>query len=97
MSSFATGLSAATTAGFEALDNKKIGSAAKDFEALLLTQILRSAHEEGGWLGADQDDAGSAAIGLGEEQLARTMSASGGLGLAKMIEAGLRNQAITAK
>lgn len=72
----------------------KIAAAARDFEALLLGQILRSVHDEGGWLGTGDDDAGSAAIGLGEEQLARTLAASGGLGLSRMIESGLRSRQI---
>jgi Rod binding domain-containing protein len=65
-------------------------AAAKDFEALLIGQMLRSAREEGsGWLGTDNDDAGSAAYSLGEDQLAKAMAAGGGLGLAKVIAAGL--------
>jgi Rod binding domain-containing protein len=104
MGSFATGLSAGVTATIDALarpkpenataDNPvdKVTGAARDFEALLISQILKSVHEEGGWLGSGDDDAGEAAVGLGEEQLARTMSASGGLGLSKLIAAGLRNQ-----
>jgi Rod binding domain-containing protein len=65
-------------------------AAAKDFEALLIGQMLRSAREEGsGWLGTDNDDADSAAYGLGEDQLAKAMAAGGGLGLSKVIAAGL--------
>jgi Rod binding domain-containing protein len=99
MGGFATGLSTGVTAAIGALaqpkpDNAKdkVASAARDFEALLLGQILKSVHEEGGWLGGGDDDAGEAAVGLGEEQLARTMAASGGLGLSKLIAAGLRNE-----
>lgn len=66
---------------------RKTASAARDFEGLLLAQILKSSHAE-----KDDDDAGTAAIGFGEEQLARSMAASGGIGLARMIEKGL-NQA----
>ncbi len=72
--------------------SSKVERAAKDFEALLLGQILRSVHEGGGWLGTGSDESGDAAIGLGEEQLARTMANSGGLGLSKLIQAGLRNE-----
>lgn len=100
---FSTGLSAGASAAIEALgqkqpktDESKVAGAAKDFEALLLGQILKSVHEEGGWLGGSDDDAGDAAIGLGEEQLARTMAASGGLGLSKLIETGLRNESARA-
>ncbi len=76
-------------------DNKTI-KAAKDFESLLLGQILKSVHEENGWLDSDDDEAGSAAVSLGEEQLARMMSASGGIGFAKVIEKGLQASTATA-
>jgi len=99
MAEFSTGLAAGASAAMAALgqqsagkDTSKVGGAARDFEALLIGQILKSAHSAGGWLGGDDDDAGQAAVGLGEEQLARTMAANGGLGLAKMIETGLRKQ-----
>jgi Rod binding domain-containing protein len=72
-------------------------TAAKDFEALLIGQMLRSVREEGsGWLGTGDDDAGSAAFSLGEDQLARAMAAGGGFGLSKVIAAGLAPQAVPA-
>jgi Rod binding domain-containing protein len=94
---FSTALATGVSAAMNALDQKpgngdKVAGAAKEFEALLLGQILKSAHGDGGWMGTDDDDAGEAAVGLGEEQLARTMAASGGFGLSKLIESGLRNQ-----
>jgi Rod binding domain-containing protein len=67
--------------------------AAKDFEALLLSQMLRSVREEGsGWLGTGDDQSSDAAFGMGEEQLARALSASGGLGLSKLIDSGLKSE-----
>lgn len=75
-------------------DQQKGMAAAKDFEALLIGQMLRSAREEdSGWLGTGDDEAGSAAYSLGEDQLAKAMAAGGGLGLAKVIAAGLAQQA----
>jgi Rod binding domain-containing protein len=111
MADFSTGLSAGASAAFEAMNSagqpqpgSKVAGAAKDFEALLLTQILKSSHGEGGWLDTSDDDAGSAAVSFGEEQLAHTMASSGGLGLAKLIESGIdtatnqaANHATTAK
>ncbi len=75
----------------------KIAGAAKDFEALMIGQMLKSIHEEGGWLGSDSDDAGNAASGLADEQLAHSMAANGGLGLSRVIESRLSraNQAAT--
>lgn len=68
-----------------ASDMKRAG-AAKDFEALLVSQMLKEAREEK----ADDDPADDAAMGLGEEEFARAISAAGGLGLAKTIESGLK-------
>jgi Rod binding domain-containing protein len=72
----------------------KRAGAAQDFEALLIGQMLRSVREEGsGWLGTGDDQASSSAFGLGEEQLGRALTKGGGLGLARVIEAGLKKQA----
>ena len=66
--------------------------AAKDFEALLIGQMLRSLREEGsGWLGTGDDQASEAAFGLGEEQFAQALTAGGGLGLSKVIASGLKS------
>lgn len=82
----AAGTGAAPGAGKEA--QKELG-AARDFEALLISQMLRSIREEGsGWLGTGDDDAGTA-VGFGEEQLAKALTKGGGLGLSKVIAAGL--------
>src|SRR5665213_621466 len=71
-------------------EKQKERGAARDFEALLIGQLLRSAHEgESGWLGTGDDDASGTAFGLGEDQLAKAMAAGGGLGLQKLITAGL--------
>jgi Rod binding domain-containing protein len=72
---------------------KRIG-AAKDFEALLLTQMLHSVRsEDSGWLGTGEDQSSDAAFGLGEEELAKSMAASGGLGIARLIDQGLQKKA----
>jgi Rod binding domain-containing protein len=73
----------------KAANHDKIDKAAHEFEALLVSQMLKSAHGEGGWLGTGDDSSGDTAIGMGEEQMAQALANSGGLGLAKMIEAGL--------
>ena len=96
---FSTGFSAGTAAAFDALDSAakpgnggKVAGAARDFEALLFGQILKASHGEGGWLGTSDDDAGTSAVGLAEEQLAQAMASSGGLGLSKLIESGINNR-----
>jgi Rod binding domain-containing protein len=64
--------------------------AAEQFEALLLTQILHSAHdEESGWLGSGDDSAESCAGDYAEQQLAVMLAQKGGLGLSKLIATAL--------
>ncbi|HWF09004.1 MAG TPA: hypothetical protein VG297_11105 [Bryobacteraceae bacterium] len=64
--------------------------AAKDFESLLIGQMLHSAREDGSsWLGAGDDDASATAFGFGEDELAKALANSGGLGLARIIASGL--------
>jgi Rod binding domain-containing protein len=72
-----------------------IHEAAQQFESLLIGQLLKTAHDAGGsgWLGTDDDDAGQTGIGFGEEQFSRMIAASGGLGLAPMIESGMKAEA----
>jgi flagellar protein FlgJ len=74
---------------------KNLPKAARDFEALLLGQILRSATESpfgGGWLGTGDDDAGAQALSIAQEQFATALAANGGLGLAKMVAAAVGKQ-----
>ncbi|MCC6585896.1 MAG: hypothetical protein IT168_04180 [Bryobacterales bacterium] len=72
-------------------DNKqKIGKAATDFEALMVTQLLRAARAGGsGWLGSGEDQSSSTMLEMAEEFLSQTMASSGGLGMAKQITQGL--------
>jgi Rod binding domain-containing protein len=71
----------------------RVRDAAQQFESLLLEQILRSARESGsGWLNADQDSAGDCATEYAEQQLAVAMAQSGGLGIAKLVAAGLEKK-----
>lgn len=73
---------------------KKQLGAAQDFEALLIGQMLHSMREESsGWLGTGDDDAGATAFAFGEDQLARALAKSGGLGLSKIISTGLTAKA----
>lgn len=74
----------------------KIKEAATQFEALLINQMLQSARALGGNGIADGDDsegAGSAVVELGEQQFAQALASSGGLGIAKMVVAGLEPHA----
>lgn len=63
---------------------------ARQFEALLIGQIMRSMRESaGGWLGTDADQAGSSMAEFAEQQMAQLLSNNGGFGLASLIEQGL--------
>jgi len=76
----------------------KIADAAKQFEALMLGQILKTAREssDGGWLGTGGDHSGELALDMAEQQFAQAMSAKGGLGIAKMVTSGLERGAAKA-
>jgi Rod binding domain-containing protein len=71
---------------------EKIKDAAQQFEGLLLSQILSSIHEDGGWLGSGSDSSSGAATSFAEQQFAGMIAQKGGLGLAGMISAGLERQ-----
>ena len=76
--------------------SEKIRKAATDFESLLIAQMLKLARESGGGITGDadeQDETNSTILELGEQQMAQALSGSGGLGLAKMVIAGLTNHA----
>ena len=71
-------------------DPVKVMGAARQFEALLLGQMMKSMRDsEGGWMGTDEDDAASSAMEYGQEMFAQSMANQGGLGLAKLLAAGL--------
>ena len=71
-------------------DPGKVANAARQFEALLLAQMLKSVREsEGGWMGTDEDDASSSAMEYAQEMFAQSLSAGGGLGLANLVAKGL--------
>jgi Rod binding domain-containing protein len=69
----------------------KIADAAKQFEALMLSEILKASHDssDGGWLGTGEDHGSELALDMATQQFAQAMSAKGGFGLAKMVTDGL--------
>ena len=68
----------------------RVRDAAQQFEALLLSQILRSVRESSGWGGSDA--AGECATDFAEQQFARVLAQQGGLGLAALISQGLERK-----
>jgi Rod binding domain-containing protein len=73
----------------------KVEEAARQFESLLIGQILKGMHEAGsaGWLGSGDDPSGESAMELAEEQFAQALAARGGMGLAGLITKGLTGRA----
>ncbi len=71
-------------------DPEKVKASAKQFEALLIGQMLKSMRDsEGGWLGTGSDDSASSAMEYAQENFAQSLADSGGLGLAKLVVKGL--------
>jgi|YelNatPaOPRAMG01_1025707.scaffolds.fasta_scaffold03371_16 Rod binding domain-containing protein len=65
--------------------------AARQFEALLVAQILKSAiPSDSSFLGEQDDQAGDHAIQFAMEELGRAIALGGGLGLTQLILQGLR-------
>ena len=70
-------------------DPARVKDAARQFEALLIGQMLKGMRDsEGGWLGTGDDESMSSAMEYGQEMFAQSLSAGGGLGLAKVVASG---------
>jgi Rod binding domain-containing protein len=80
-------ISEQTPSGAAPSEQAKIRDAAKQFEALLLAQILRYARQTSSTSG--QDGSGECAMDYAEQQFAAVMAAQGGLGLTDLIVSGL--------
>lgn len=73
-------------------DPAKIKDAARQFESLLIGQMLKSMNDsEGGWLGTGDDEASSSAMEYAQEIFAQSLSSHGGLGLANLVADGLKS------
>ena len=71
-----------------------VQAAAKQFEALMIAQLLKEARgDEGGWLGGGEDTGSATAAGLAEEQFAQALAQNGGLGLSAQIVSSLSARA----
>ena len=74
----------AAAASRAAPEKERLERAARDFEALMVSELLRAAHLNGseGWLGTE-DAAADSAFGLAEEHFSRALA--GGLGIARLV------------
>jgi len=69
---------------------EKIEGVAKQFEAVMIQTLLKTARDAsgGGWLGDEgspDDESGSLVMDMAEQGLAQAMAARGGMGIAKMV------------
>ncbi len=72
-------------------DPAKIKDAARQFESLLIGQMLKSMTDsEGGWLGTGDDQSASSATEYAQEIFAQSLASNGGLGLATLVANGLK-------
>ena len=69
---------------------KDTKSAAREFEAMLIGQLMQSAFSaEQIGIGGETDSGGQTMLDFGREHLSRVIAEGGGLGLGKLIESGL--------
>ena len=67
---------------------KQLESAGEQFEALMMSELLKAAREagsDGGWMGTGDDQAGQTGLDMAEQQVASVMAKAGGLGMKKFI------------
>ena len=70
---------------------KTAEGAAKQFEALLIGEMLRSVRESTADDDDENDNTKQTMLDMADQQFARVLSNNGGLGMAKMIVKGLKN------
>lgn len=75
-------------ANIAAGSHEDLATAAQQFEALMMQQMLQSSRDpDESWFGTGEDDdqANNQAMEIAQQQFASALAASGGLGLAKMV------------
>jgi hypothetical protein len=79
----------------QAVTDKKTADAAKQFESLVVAEMLKSAREssDGSFFGNGESSSGVTPIEFAEQALAQTIGENGGLGLSKLLLEGLAKQA----
>ena len=69
-------------------DPAKVKEAARQFESLLIGQMLRSAREASA--GDDEDSTKSIMLDVADQQFSKLLANNGGMGLSRMIVQGLK-------
>ena len=65
----------------------KLEDAARQFESLLMAELLRvSRGENSGWLGTGDDASMSSAMDMAQEYFAQAMTAQGGIGIVQYVK-----------
>jgi Rod binding domain-containing protein len=70
----------------------KVEDAAKQFEALLIGQMLKSAHDAAADDDPDSDKIGQPMQDVADQQFSKLLADNGGLGLARMVVSGLNKE-----
>lgn len=84
--SAASPVTAPSTPGDGQAKPKNAAEAAKQFEAILIAQMLRTAHEStGGSLDDSESSSSNTMFDVAGQQFAQVLANNGGLGLAKMV------------
>ncbi len=73
-------------------DDKKLADTAKQFEAVMASEVLKAARgsSQSGWLGlndGEDDQTGEMTVELAEQGLAQGLASTGAFGIAKMVVA----------
>ena len=68
-------------------DSSELEKAGKEFEALMIAQLLKSVREtgDGGWLGSGGGDSNNSILQLAETQLAQAMAERSAFGIAALV------------
>jgi Rod binding domain-containing protein len=65
----------------------KLEDAARQFESLLMAELLRvSRGEDSGWLGTGDEHSMSSAMDMAQEYFAQAMTAQGGIGIVQYVK-----------
>ncbi len=70
----------------------KVEDAAKQFEALLIGQMLKSVRDAAADDDPDNDTVGEPMVDVADQQFSKMLANNGGLGLAKMVVSGLNKE-----
>jgi Rod binding domain-containing protein len=72
-------------------ESGKLAGAAKQFEALIAGQVLKSVRDanQGGWLGDGDDQTGELTLEMGEQAFAQALADRGAFGIAKIVTGSL--------